>query len=96
MKLSKWLCFLAVLHAVAASGAQGDAPSKPGGNAHDSAFTGYRRFVVDEPLVDWRAANDSVREGSGASGSAKSEPATAKEMPPAAKAGQSAHEGHKP
>ena len=30
--------------------------------SYRSAFEDYRPFKVDEPLVDWRASNDNVRE----------------------------------
>ena len=30
-----------------------------------SAFSDYRRFNADEPLVDWRAANDEVKNAGG-------------------------------
>ena len=31
----------------------------------DSVFSDYRRFNADEPLVDWRAANEEVKSAGG-------------------------------
>lgn len=35
------------------------------GGVYRSAFEDYRGFTPDEPLVDWRGANDRVREAGG-------------------------------
>jgi hypothetical protein len=35
------------------------------GGLYRSAFEDYRGFTPDEPLVDWRGANDRVRETGG-------------------------------
>jgi hypothetical protein len=39
------------------------APVRPG--AYRSPFETYRPFKADEPLQDWRAANERVREAGG-------------------------------
>jgi hypothetical protein len=40
-------------------------PSSPAGAAYRSPFADYRGFRGDEPLVDWRRANDQVRDAGG-------------------------------
>ena len=35
------------------------------GVPHQSAFEGYRAFNAEQPLKDWRGANDEVREAGG-------------------------------
>lgn len=42
--------------------------------AYRSPFADYRPFATDEPLKDWRRANDEVREASGHVGLMKAEP----------------------
>ena len=42
---------------------------------YESAFTDYRRFVADEPLKDWRAANEEVAESARGGGAMKPMPA---------------------
>lgn len=41
--------------------------AKPPASAapHRSAFEGYRAYKADEPLEDWREANERVREAGG-------------------------------
>jgi hypothetical protein len=57
----------------------------PAGALYRSAFEDYRPFTADEPAVDWRAANDRVREAGGHVGLMKG----------ASKgAGDAAHAGH--
>lgn len=48
-------------------------PSRPHG-AYQSPFADYRPFATDEPLKDWRRANDEVREAGGHVGLMKAEP----------------------
>ena len=48
-------------------------PSRPTG-AYQSPFADYRPFTADEPLKDWRRANDEVREAGGHVGLMKAEP----------------------
>lgn len=45
-------------------------PSAPGAG-YRSAFADYRPFVADEPLKDWRSANDEVRDIGGHMGLTK-------------------------
>jgi hypothetical protein len=40
-----------------------------------SAFAGYRPYRADEPLTDWRAANDQVGQQGGHTGHGQAEPA---------------------
>ena len=42
-----------------------DAAAAPGPTTHRSSFEGYRPFNPEEPLVDWRAANEKVRDSAG-------------------------------
>lgn len=60
---------LAVVGGCASSPPPGDAVavSFPGGASapYDSAWSGYRAFNPAEPLLDWRAVNDTVREAGG-------------------------------
>ena len=44
-------------------GKAGSVPDFAGGFA--SAFTDYRRFDAEVPLVDWRAANEKVKDSGG-------------------------------
>jgi hypothetical protein len=80
-------------HARAARKTDAIAPSakaalaRPAG--YESPFADYRRFVADEPLKDWRAANDEVREAGGHMGLVK--PAS-----PAAHDEHLPHKGAKP
>ena len=37
----------------------------PAGAIYQSPFADYRRFTPEEPLKDWRRANDEVREAGG-------------------------------
>ena len=61
----------------AAHGADKALAARPAVNAesaegtHRSAFTGYRRFNAEEPLKDWRAANEEVRAAGGHAGLSK-------------------------
>lgn len=48
-------------------------PSRPAG-AYQSPFADYRPFTADEPLKDWRRANDEVRDAGGHAGLLKAEP----------------------
>jgi hypothetical protein len=48
-------------------------PSRPTG-AYRSPFADYRPFAADEPLKDWRRANDEVHEAGGHVGLMKAEP----------------------
>lgn len=41
------------------------APAARGGGTFRSAFEDYRPFPPDEPLKDWRAANEEVKEAGG-------------------------------
>lgn len=50
------------------------------GNAAAAAAEDYRRFTPDEPLQEWRAANEAVRAAGGHAGMHGSQP------PPAAPA----------
>ena len=43
-----------------------------GARRHASAFDDYRHFRADEPMKDWKAANDEVREAGGHVGILKS------------------------
>ena len=75
MKLhTRWFGLLAALHsAAAAAQAAPQAPQSPppqkapgaGRGEYRSPFAGYRPFRADEPLQDWRAANEAVREAGG-------------------------------
>jgi hypothetical protein len=49
------------------------APSRPTG-AYQSSFADYRPFTADEPLKNWRRANDEVRDAGGHVGLMKAEP----------------------
>jgi hypothetical protein len=46
---------------------------RPAG-AYQSPFADYRPFTADEPLKDWRRANDEVRDAGGHAGLLKAEP----------------------
>lgn len=48
-------------------------PSRPAG-AYRSPFADYRPYTPDEPLKDWRRANDEVRDAGGHAGLMKAEP----------------------
>jgi hypothetical protein len=48
-------------------------PSRPPG-AYRSPFADYRPFTTDEPLKDWRRANEDVHEAGGHVGLMKAEP----------------------
>jgi hypothetical protein len=78
----RWFGLLAVLHS---------APSHalPAAGEYRSPFETYRRFKADEPLLDWRAANDQVRGAGGHVGLMKSDKKVDK---PAA----GSHAGHGP
>lgn len=45
------------------------------GGLYDLPFADYRPFKADEPMKDWRKANDEVREAGGHIGLMKGEPA---------------------
>ena len=68
-------------HARAAAKPEAIAPAAKAADARPSGyaspFADYRRFVADEPLKDWRAANDEVREAGGHMGLMKSAPSPA-------------------
>ena len=51
-----------------------DAPPARSTGTYRSPFAGYRPFNADEPLKDWRRANDEVREAGGHAGLVKAEP----------------------
>jgi hypothetical protein len=58
-----------------ARNAQVPAPAKAAppasASGYQSPFAGYRPFNADEPMKDWRRANDEVREAGGHAGLVK-------------------------
>jgi hypothetical protein len=59
------LGLVAALHyAVAVAAPERKAVETPS-KGYDSPFESYRRFNADEPMKDWRAANEEVREAGG-------------------------------
>jgi hypothetical protein len=60
--------------AKAESRAAAKAPAPRGSSGYQSPFADYRPFTPDEPLKDWRRANDEVREAGGHAGLMKPEP----------------------
>ena len=63
------------------------APAAAGGT-FQSAFKGYRPFNAEEPLKDWRAANEEVRAAGGHVGLMKAA------APDAKSPGEGPHEHH--
>lgn len=51
------------------------APATSATGQYRSPFADYRPFKADEPMKDWRKANDEVREAGGHIGLMKGEPA---------------------
>lgn len=51
------------------------AASTTGSALYHSPFSGYRPFKPEEPIKDWRRANDEVRDAGGHIGLMKGEPA---------------------
>lgn len=49
-----------------------------GGTLYRSPFAGYRPFTAEEPVKDWKQANDEVRDAGGHVGLLKGEPAQLK------------------
>lgn len=90
---------LAVIGGCASTPPPGDAIVTPfrGGTSvatHDSAWSGYQAFNPAEPLLDWRAANDAVRQAGGHLGLMRS---AKPDAGPAAPGGdRSGHGGHVP
>ena len=64
-------------NARAAAKPEAIAPAAKAAEGYASPFADYRRFVADEPLKDWRAANGEVREAAGHPGLMKSAPSPA-------------------
>jgi hypothetical protein len=74
--------------------------------AYRSAWTDYRGFTADEPRMDWRAANDALRdpghESHAPSRHDTLRPASPPQPPPATPAprvdhpGRAGHAGHEP
>jgi hypothetical protein len=74
--------------------------------AYRSAWTDYRSFTADEPQMDWRAANDALREpghGGGMAVQGESQapsrhdtlrPASPPQPAPATQAPRADHSGH--
>jgi hypothetical protein len=65
-------------HHEAATAKPANGPSATAGS-RQSAFAGYRRFTTDEPLKDWRDANEEVREAGGHIGMSKGSATKAKD-----------------
>jgi hypothetical protein len=74
----RWFGLLAVMHSGLSHGAD------------RSPFETYRPFNADEPLVDWRAANERVREAGGHPGLMKTDKKAGKAEAPVA----GSHAGH--
>ena len=82
----RWFGLLAVMH----SGLTYAQPAAHEG--YRSPFETYRPFNADEPLMDWRAANEQVREAGGHVGLMKTDKKAGQAEAPAA----GAHAGHGP
>ena len=70
------------------------APS-PEARLYRSAFEDFRPFKPDEPLVEWRGANDTVREIGGHVGLMKGSAGAGAASAPGAHGGHGAHGGKK-
>lgn len=93
---ARWFGLLAVLHSglshaqPAAHEHHSDRPKEATAGGYRSPFETYRPFKADEPLMDWRAVNERVREAGGHLGLMKTDKKAGKTEAPAA----GAHAGH--
>jgi hypothetical protein len=78
----RWFGLLAVLHSGLSQGAD------------RSPFETYRPFNADEPLMDWRAANEQVREAGGHLGLMKTDKKTDEKAGKADAPAAGSHAGH--
>jgi hypothetical protein len=78
----RWFGLLAVLHSGLSHGEDG------------SPFVTYRPFNADEPLMDWRAANERVREAGGHLGPMKTDKKIEKKADKAEAPAAGSHAGH--
>lgn len=77
-----------MLHLVLLAAAM--AATAPPGD-HQSAFTGYRAFQPDVPLLDWRRVNEEVKEAGGHLGILRGLRAPATGSPAAVAPGHAGH-----